>query len=86
MKNIEEMPEVPRGHMIEMQISCESAICLIGQIQLALRHPQNVGASRNVVESIARKLQKAVTMIAPDWNDIFEMGWDESNQVKPEEN
>jgi hypothetical protein len=43
-----------------------TAICVIAQIQLAIRHPKNIGPSRELAEAFARMLQQKVAEVAPE--------------------
>ena len=58
-----------------VEIDVTTAICLIAQLQLATRHPENIGPSRQVAEAFARVLQQQVVEVAPEAAAILEMGW-----------
>ena len=51
------------------------AICVIAQIQLAIRHRANNGKSTAIAISFARQLQEMVVAVAPENATILEMGW-----------
>lgn len=53
-----------------------TAICIIVQIQLATRHPDNIGPSREVAEKFARQLQERVAAKVPEVAKLMELGWD----------
>ena len=57
-----------------LQLGGWEAWALLGQIQLACRHPENNGPTRQVAEQIARQLQAAVAT-TPALAAMAEMGW-----------
>lgn len=52
-----------------------AAFCLIGQIQLACRHPDNLGPMREIVEELAREIQQAFAGQDPEFGRLVEQGW-----------
>lgn len=52
-----------------------TAMCIIGQIQLASRHPANTGESAAIAASFARQLQEMVVAVAPKNEQLIEKGW-----------
>ena len=62
-------------------IDCDviTAMSVIGQLQLASRHPGNTGASRQIAEKFARDLQEMVIRVAPENAELIEMGWNPAN-------
>jgi hypothetical protein len=52
-----------------------TAICVIANIQLATRHPENVGPSRKIAEEFARELQARLIIDHPELEDVLEAGW-----------
>jgi len=60
---------------IQVEIDFLSAMCIIGNIQLASRHPKNTGPSRKIAELFARMLQKIVVEKRPDVAELLEKGW-----------
>jgi hypothetical protein len=63
---------------IEFKVSLQIAISLIGQIQLALRHPANTGPTRFLIEQFARD---KIVEIDPQKGAIYELmmrGFDEA--------
>ena len=60
---------------ILLEVDCATAMCIIANIQLATRHRRNIGMSRWIAETFARKLQEKVIGIMPDQAMVFEMGW-----------
>lgn len=62
--------------MIEdVEIDVLTAICVIGQIQLASRHHLNKGESKRLAIIFARQLQERVNKIKPEYAVLIEMGW-----------
>lgn len=60
---------------IMLQLTPGEAWCLLAQLQLACRHPDNNGPSRKVAEEIARYLQTAVAT-TPALAELAARGWD----------
>jgi len=60
---------------ISIEIDCVAGICIIAQIQLASRHPDNVGESKRMAEVFARHLQEKISEAMPDIATVLEMGW-----------
>lgn len=52
-----------------------TAMCIIAQIQLASRHRGNTGESAAIAASFARQLQEMVVAVAPENEQLIEMGW-----------
>jgi hypothetical protein len=62
---------------IVFEFDIQTTIALIGQLQLAFRHPANVGPSRQVIEKLTRDL---IAQLDPTKGDIYQflcMGFDE---------
>ncbi len=59
---------------VHLNITRWQAYCLIAQVQLALRHPGNTGASRPVVEQIARELEQLFSD-SPTLAGLLKRGW-----------
>jgi hypothetical protein len=57
-----------------LQLGGWEAWALLAQIQLACRHPENNGPTRQVAEQIARQIQAAVAT-TPALAAMAEMGW-----------
>jgi hypothetical protein len=62
-------------HVATVDFDLVTAICVIAQLQLAARHPKNIGPSREVAEVFARSLQQKIIEVAPENAAIMEMGW-----------
>jgi len=60
---------------ISFEIDCMTAICIVGNIQLATRHAKNIGESRKIAEAFARDLQKKITDKVPEAGIVLHMGW-----------
>lgn len=67
--------DISNRHVTTVDIDLTLACCLIAQVQLACRHRGNNGASREIAEEFARKLQEQVVQVAPENSAILEMGW-----------
>jgi hypothetical protein len=72
--------EVDETYSIPVTLTPQAAICLIGQLQLALRHPGNTGAAahvgRKMIEGLLARLREGGF---PAHAELAEMG----NEVEP---
>ena len=66
---------------ITITVDLMSAICIIGNIQIAGRHPKNNGPSRKIAEDFARSLQLRVAKLHPNTGGMIEKGWDPDYDV-----
>lgn len=57
------------------------AVALVGQLQLAFRHPQNVGPTRKMFERFARDLIERLDPAHGDIHRVLLMGFDKANDV-----
>lgn len=64
---------------INVRVDCLTAMCIIANIQLACRHSENLGPSRERAEKFARKLQEQVAIIKPVMSTLIELGWNPDN-------
>jgi len=60
---------------VPIEIDMVTAICIIGSIQLALRHPKHNGPSAQIAHDFARDLQKIVVEKFPAAAFTLEAGW-----------
>jgi hypothetical protein len=70
-----------QGRPFVLQLDGPEAFALLGQIQLACRHPANKGPSRQIAERIGRLIQ-ATLATTPALAAVAEYGW---NPVYDEE-
>ncbi|HEY9749440.1 MAG TPA: hypothetical protein V6C63_12210 [Allocoleopsis sp.] len=70
---------------IHAEIDAGIAFALVGQLQLALRHPLNQGASSELVKRVAQELQAKLADIDPAIAQALNQGWDESLDSTPKE-
>ena len=63
-------PEVLSLGMTRMEMWC-----IFCQLQLAFRHPENTGLTRQLAEKTARRLQ-AIAAPSGALAEVAEMGWD----------
>lgn len=68
---------------IHVQLSIVTAVAIIGQLQLAVRHPENTGQSRMLVENFVRDQCKAagVPFFFKQWGEWMP-GWPTRNGMK----
>lgn len=71
--------------LIQFATTPARAFVLLGNIQLALRHPGNNGESAGIAREIGLNLQKAICAYVPEVEPLIEMGWDSSYDVTSEE-
>lgn len=65
----------------DVNIDIGMALSVIAQLQLAARHPNNLGLSRVKAEKFARLVQAAITKHSAAVGDVLESGWDPSHDV-----
>lgn len=68
---------------IVLEIGAVEAWVLLAQLQLACRHPQNTGPSRQIAARIARQLQEAIAS-GGALAIVAEMGWQQAFDVAVE--
>ncbi len=61
--------------IIEMASTPARLYILIAQIQLALRHPGNTGASAEIAREIVLNMTEAICHYVPEARESIEMGW-----------
>jgi hypothetical protein len=66
---------------VELHMTGLDAWVLLSQLQLALRHPGNIGASAEMARVIAGKLQEAVA-VSPALFVVAVRGWDPEYDVE----
>ena len=64
-----------QSQSITVEIDCITAISIIGQLQLASRHPANNGLSQKEAEKFARLMQAAIAAKFPAMTELMELGW-----------
>jgi hypothetical protein len=68
VRDIEHLPP------IRITLDPVPALMLLSNLQLALRHPQNVGPSASIVRAIAQHIQEHLS-VNNDMRQILQMGW-----------
>ena len=66
---------LPESDPVEMVVNPLACWCVMSAIQLACRHPEFDGPTREVAEGFARKLQERVA-VTPALQRVAAMGWD----------
>lgn len=74
-KFMQEMAQLSNEPSIEIQISPLACFCLLAQLQIAFRHPENDGMTRFHAEDVARELQGRVCVPGTALFEVAERGW-----------
>lgn len=72
---IRELATLRNRPNVKLELTALAAYCLIGQIQLACRHPANDGHGRDIAEAVARVLINQVAT-TPALAEVIRRGWD----------
>lgn len=75
-----------KGFRINLKLGPAQAMMLIGQLQLAARHPANIGPSSGLVRLLATELADELVEAEPELQAIIEAGWDPQHDVELTEN
>ncbi len=67
--------------IIEMASTPARLYILIAQVQLALRHPDNNGASAEIAREIVLNMTEAVCHHVPEARETIEQGWNPAYDV-----
>lgn len=67
--------------IIDMASTPARLYILIAQIQVALRHPHNNGASAEIAREIALNMTEAVCHYVPEARESIEQGWNSAYDV-----
>lgn len=67
--------------VIEMASTPARLYILIAQVQLALRHPDNTGASAEIAREIVLNMTEAVCQHIPEARETIEQGWNPAYDV-----
>lgn len=70
--------EMPPCHMMLLGLDM---LGLLGQLQLALRHPGNRGASSQHARKLAEAIETRIVEASPGLRDLCAAGWDERFDV-----
>lgn len=70
LKRLREQPPIP------VEISQDAAMVLISQLQLALRHPQNTGPSRDQARAFIEGLRSRIAAPGDPLDQLIAMGYD----------
>lgn len=84
-ENVQKWGHANEAVMIVLQLDRLLATSLIGQLQLAFRHPQNTGSPRDLMEKLVMKLIESLDPARGDVYRFFMMGFDPENDILPEE-
>ena len=65
---------------VVLELDLLQAWVLFSQLQVALRHPKNVGEARRIAHAIASELEKKLPM-GPAMAEVAKRGWDPQYDV-----
>lgn len=74
--------ELRRGHA-RLELSFTDLTVVISQVQLALRHPANVGVSSFRVRAFLEQVIGTLELDEPDLGPLLRMGFDPQHDVSP---
>ena len=77
----QQCPECPDVSIVNITLTKFQAWVLMAQLQLALRHPDNVGPSAEIAQSLALRLQTAVTSGSEVLHEVAERGWNPEHDI-----
>jgi len=61
--------------IVELTMDPMTAWCVLGSLQLALRHPGHKGASAKIAERFARAIQASIAPPGTELGRLAERGW-----------
>lgn len=76
----QEMQQLDRRPGVILEMNAAEALLLIGQLQLALRHPLNQGPGAAFVRDITRRIETHLGT-TPGMRWLIARGWDPSYDV-----
>ena len=65
-----------------VELDVLSVMAMIANVQLACRHPGNIGSTRKVAEAIVRDWQAWLAVVQPETAAIMEMGWNPDFDIR----
>jgi len=69
-----DMARVLKGSKLVLELDGIACLTLLGNLQLALRHPANRGLSSNIALEIARRIEGHLS-VTPALRALCAMGW-----------
>ncbi len=76
--------EIERKHgrePVHLHLDMPTVVCLIGQVQLALRHPANTGASAQHIRDTIDRIIDSVDRESPGIGQFLRRGYDSNYDV-----
>lgn len=64
---------------LNLELTAEAAITLLGSIQLSLRHPLIGDAARSMLSQIAETVECQLSSLGPATRELCRLGWDAKN-------
>lgn len=64
---------------LNLELSAEASVFLLGTIQLCLRHPLIGDRSRSTLEEIAERIECQLASLGPATRELCRQGWDAKN-------
>jgi hypothetical protein len=67
---------------LHLELTMLEAISLLGQLQLALRHPANAGPAAELIRKIAQAIQEFLSKCGPATAELCRRGWESEHDVE----
>jgi len=72
---------VVKHPFLRLDLDWEAAMMIVGCLQLALRHPGNVGPSSEVARAFCDNVIRAAESVEPQLGELMRMGFDPQHDV-----
>jgi hypothetical protein len=69
------------GYTFQLHLTPAQAMALLGTIQLALRHPANVGPTARAMRDLALMIENWLQDCGPAVKKLCELGWNPDEDV-----
>lgn len=68
-------PDEFKHVIINCEFDIPTLLCVLSQVQLATRHPDNNGIAKDIAVKAAKIMQAAIAKAVPELDEIMELGW-----------
>lgn len=73
-----------KGVFLTIELDAPQSVALLGQLQLALRHPNNQGPSAARMRELAQSIEGGLKVLGPAVAELCAMGWQPEHDASPE--